>query len=141
MSTENTAVVAQVKKDISTQVLDKIAAFQASGELTIPKEYNVENALKSAYIILSDPKVTIQNTIQGRTGIYLQGFNGVNQGTSMTEGVIGGNSNSTENSWNGDNGGLMLNFSYATSFGVEDLFLEGNYKAGTGIKTGYARVS
>lgn len=46
----------EVKKDISTQVLSKIASFQSSGELTLPKEYSVENALKSAYIILSDPK-------------------------------------------------------------------------------------
>jgi len=49
----------QVKLDISTQVLAKIDAFQSSGELTIPKGYNVENALKSAYIILSDPKNNI----------------------------------------------------------------------------------
>lgn len=54
-----TAVVAQVKNDISTQVLSKIDAFQQSGELTLPKDYNVENALKSAYIILSDPKNNI----------------------------------------------------------------------------------
>lgn len=58
MSTPNTAV-AEVKKDISTQVLAKIDAFQASGELTLPKGYNAENALKSAYIILSDPKNNI----------------------------------------------------------------------------------
>lgn len=51
-----TTAVAEVKRDISTQVLAKIDAFQASGELTIPKDYKVENALKSAYIILSDPK-------------------------------------------------------------------------------------
>ena len=56
MSTESNVQVVQVKKDISTQVLAKIDAFQASGELTIPKDYKVENALKSAYIILSDPK-------------------------------------------------------------------------------------
>lgn len=50
---------AEVKKDISVQVLAKIEAFQKSGELTLPKEYNAENALKSAYIILSDPKNNI----------------------------------------------------------------------------------
>lgn len=55
MSTENSTVVA-VKKDISTQVLAKIETFQKSGELTLPKDYNPENALKSAYILLSDPK-------------------------------------------------------------------------------------
>lgn len=56
MSAENTTAVAAVKKDISTQVLAKIETFQKSGELTLPKDYNPENALKSAYILLSDPK-------------------------------------------------------------------------------------
>lgn len=60
MSTTNTAAVtATVKNDISVQVLSKIDAFQRSGELTLPKGYNAENALKSAYIILSDPKNNI----------------------------------------------------------------------------------
>jgi recombination protein RecT len=59
MSTTNNAQVAQVKNDISTQVLAKIDAFENSGELKLPKDYNVENALKSAYIILSDPKNNI----------------------------------------------------------------------------------
>lgn len=58
MSTQTTAV-AEIKKDISTQVLAKIDAFQKSGELTLPKDYNAENALKSAYIILSDAKNNI----------------------------------------------------------------------------------
>lgn len=58
MSTTNTAV-ANVKNDISNQVLAKIESFQSSGELRLPKDYNVENALKSAYIILSDPKNNI----------------------------------------------------------------------------------
>lgn len=59
MSTEKTVAVAEIKKDISTQVLAKIDAFQKSGELKLPKDYNAENALKSAYIILSDPKNNI----------------------------------------------------------------------------------
>lgn len=60
MSTEkSTTAVATVKADISAQVLSKIDAFQKSGELTLPKDYNAENALKSAYIILSDPKNNI----------------------------------------------------------------------------------
>lgn len=58
METKETAV-ATVKKDISAQVLAKIDAFEKSGELTLPKDYNSENALKSAYIILSDPKNNI----------------------------------------------------------------------------------
>ncbi|QYS85445.1 recombinase RecT [Flavobacterium oreochromis] len=52
----NATAVAKVKNDISVQVLSKISAFQESGELTLPKDYKVENALKAAYIILSDPK-------------------------------------------------------------------------------------
>jgi len=53
--TQNTQV-AEIKKDISAQVLAKVDSFQKSGELVLPKDYVVENALKSAYIILSDPK-------------------------------------------------------------------------------------
>jgi recombination protein RecT len=59
METKTTTAVAEIKKDISAQVLSKIDAFQKSGELTLPKDYNPENALKSAYIILSDPKNNI----------------------------------------------------------------------------------
>lgn len=58
-TTETSKAVATVKNDISAQVLSKIDAFQKSGELTLPKDYNAENALKSAYIILSDPKNNI----------------------------------------------------------------------------------
>jgi recombination protein RecT len=61
MSTENSTAVAELKRDISTQVLAKIDAFQKAGELTLPKDYNVENALKSAYLILSDPKENLLN--------------------------------------------------------------------------------
>lgn len=59
MSTDNTTAITEIKKDISSQVLAKIESFQKSGELSLPKDYNVENALKSAYIILSDPKNNI----------------------------------------------------------------------------------
>ena len=45
-----------VKKDISAQVLAKVDVFQQSGELRIPKDYSPENALKSAYLVLSDPR-------------------------------------------------------------------------------------
>lgn len=57
MSTENqnTALDA-VKKDISTQVLAKVDQFQAAGELRLPEDYSPENALKSAYLILSEQK-------------------------------------------------------------------------------------
>ena len=60
MSQENKNTgLTEVKKDISSQVLAKIDAFQAAGELRLPKDYSVENSLKSAYIILSDPKNNI----------------------------------------------------------------------------------
>jgi recombination protein RecT len=59
MSTTQNTSVETIKKDISTQVLAKIDSFQKSGELTLPKDYNAENALKSAYIMLSDPKNNI----------------------------------------------------------------------------------
>lgn len=58
-TTPNATAVATVKNDISVQVLAKIDTFQKSGELKLPKDYNPENALKSAYIILSDPKNNI----------------------------------------------------------------------------------
>lgn len=56
MSQENKTALVEAKKDITSQVLAKIDAFQATGELRLPKDYSVENSLKSAYIILSDPK-------------------------------------------------------------------------------------
>ena len=43
-----------VKKDITVQVLEKVNSFQEAGELTLPKNYSVENALKSAYLVLSE---------------------------------------------------------------------------------------
>jgi recombination protein RecT len=53
MSTENTQLEV-VKKDITAQVLSKINTFTEAGELKLPKDYSVENALKSAYITLTD---------------------------------------------------------------------------------------
>lgn len=54
--TRNTAVAEVKKKDISAVVLSKIEDFQKTGELRIPKGYSPENALKSAYLILSETK-------------------------------------------------------------------------------------
>lgn len=51
--TQNTALEV-VKKDISIQVLNKVNAFAESGELKLPGNYSAENALKSAYITLSE---------------------------------------------------------------------------------------
>ena len=55
MSTENKQVAVEtVSKDITVKVLEKITAFQESGELVIPKDYQPANALKSAFLILSE---------------------------------------------------------------------------------------
>ena len=55
MSTENKQVAVEtVKKDVTVKVLEKINAFQQSGELTLPSSYSPENALKSAMLILSE---------------------------------------------------------------------------------------
>lgn len=59
MSTEtekNSEVVKAKKKDISAQVLSKIEGFQEAGELRLPADYSAENALKSAYLVLSETK-------------------------------------------------------------------------------------
>lgn len=53
---QTTQSVELVKKDISAQVLAKVDTFQKSGELRIPKDYSPENALKSAYLVLTDPR-------------------------------------------------------------------------------------
>lgn len=52
----NNSQLELAKKDISAQVLARVDIFQKSGELRIPKDYSAENALKSAYLILTDPR-------------------------------------------------------------------------------------
>lgn len=52
----STATALTTKKDISAQVLGKIETFKSAGQLKIPKDYSPENALKSAYLILSETK-------------------------------------------------------------------------------------
>lgn len=68
---ENKVAVQQEKQkaDITQKVLSKINAFQDSGELTLPKDYNVGNALKSAYLVLletenKDKKPVLENCTQ-----------------------------------------------------------------------------
>lgn len=53
---DTTTQPAVVEKDITTQVLQKVQAFEKSGELRIPKDYSPENALKGAMLVLSDLK-------------------------------------------------------------------------------------
>jgi recombination protein RecT len=54
MSEKTGKEVATVTRDITVKVLEKINAFQESGELTLPPNYSPENALKSAFLILSE---------------------------------------------------------------------------------------
>lgn len=62
MSAENNNTqIAEIKKDISAQVLAKVDQFQQAGELRLPEDYSPENALKSAYLLLSEQKVGGQN--------------------------------------------------------------------------------
>ena len=42
------------QKSITDQVLAKVNNFQEAGELILPKDYSPENALKSAYLILTE---------------------------------------------------------------------------------------
>lgn len=48
--------IAQVKMDISSQVLAKVKVFEQAGALKLPEDYSPENALKAAYLVLTDPK-------------------------------------------------------------------------------------
>jgi recombination protein RecT len=54
MSTTTQPAVAE--KEITTQVLQKVQAFEKSGELRIPKDYSPENALKGAMLVLTELK-------------------------------------------------------------------------------------
>jgi recombination protein RecT len=55
MQKKNNEIVKKTS-DITDQVLNKIKIFQESGDLKIHKDYHPENALKSAYLILSQQK-------------------------------------------------------------------------------------
>lgn len=60
MSTETkenkSTAVAKKKADITTAVLTKVEAFQAEGSIELPNNFSVPNALKAAYIVLSETK-------------------------------------------------------------------------------------
>ncbi len=49
-----TQKIKKAEKDITDNVLARVNQFQATGELVLPKDYSPENALKSAYLILSE---------------------------------------------------------------------------------------
>ncbi len=50
------AQVKKAEKNVVDNVLAKVNQFQQTGELKLPNDYSVENALKSAYLILSETK-------------------------------------------------------------------------------------
>lgn len=52
--TENAVANVATEKNITTQVLTKVNQFVESKELTLPQDYSPENALKSAYLVLSE---------------------------------------------------------------------------------------
>lgn len=52
------------QKNITEIVLARVTQFQQLGELRIPKDYSPENALKSAYLILTDMQVNGQPVLQ-----------------------------------------------------------------------------
>jgi recombination protein RecT len=57
MSESKTPVAVATKKtEITDSVLQKVNSLQSVGELKIPNDYSPENALKSAYLILSEQK-------------------------------------------------------------------------------------
>lgn len=53
---ESATAVEVAKKDITTHVLSKVTSMINAGELRIPSGYSPENALKSAYLVLSETK-------------------------------------------------------------------------------------
>lgn len=56
---QTTQSVEVIKQDISTQVLAKVKVFEQSGALKLPDNYSPENALKAAYLVLTDPKTNL----------------------------------------------------------------------------------
>ena len=53
--------LAMLKKDVVDTVTDKVREFTAAGELHFPANYSVENAMKSAWLILQDTKAKNQS--------------------------------------------------------------------------------
>ncbi|MDP3130504.1 MAG: recombinase RecT, partial [Bacillota bacterium] len=50
--TPATSQVAVIDKSIADQVLTRVRELETNGRITFPKNYSVENALQSAYLIL-----------------------------------------------------------------------------------------
>ena len=56
MSDNNAQALALMKKDVVDLVTDKVRQFTSTGELHFPENYSVENAMKSAWLILQETK-------------------------------------------------------------------------------------
>lgn len=56
MNTQNTAVAKQPEKNMTDIVLKRVQTMMKVGDLKLPQDYSPENALKSAYLILSESK-------------------------------------------------------------------------------------
>ena len=54
MAKSNTLV--KIKQDITLSVLDQVAAFEKAGELKFPSTYSPNNAIKCAFLVISDTK-------------------------------------------------------------------------------------
>lgn len=48
--------VAKIEKNIADSVLERVNSFKETKQLVFPKDYSPENALKSAYLILTETK-------------------------------------------------------------------------------------
>lgn len=53
----------QEEKNITNSVLNKVVNFEKSGEIKIPQDYSVANALKSAWLILQETKDRNNNPV------------------------------------------------------------------------------
>jgi recombination protein RecT len=52
LPSQNNTMMKRISENISTQVLDRVSIMQKAGEITLPKGYEVGNALKSAWLYL-----------------------------------------------------------------------------------------
>lgn len=53
---KNSTKVTKKQAEITAVVLNKVQAFEADGSIQLPKNFSAPNALKSAYIVLSETK-------------------------------------------------------------------------------------
>lgn len=84
MATQNQQIK-KVEKNVIDNVLARVTKFQETGELKLPKDYVVENALKSAHLILSETKDKEgKNVLQSCSTVSIANtlFNMVTQGLS-----------------------------------------------------------